>query len=86
MMLPVYGALHLIPTLVLRRQHFVRDPIKMLARVALGVTRSCSFLGIYVVIYQGRSSVTRSSEGATDNQLYSASGPRVWKGGPRVGS
>jgi len=25
----------------------------MLARVALGVTRSCSFLGIYVVIYQG---------------------------------
>jgi hypothetical protein len=55
MMLPVYGALHLIPTLVLRRQHFARDPLKMLARVALGVTRSCSFLGIYVVIYQGES-------------------------------
>ena len=54
-MLPVYGALHLIPTLVLRRQHFARSPLKMLARVALGVTRSCSFLGIYVVIYQGGS-------------------------------
>ena len=51
-MLPVYGALHLIPTLVLRRQHFARDPLKMLSRVALGITRSCSFLGIYVVIYQ----------------------------------
>jgi hypothetical protein len=86
MMLPVYGALHLIPTLVLRRQHFVRDPIKMLARVALGVTRSCSFLGIYVVIYQGTSSVTRLSKGTTDNQLYSASELRVWKGGPKVGS
>jgi hypothetical protein len=51
-MLPVYGALHLIPTLVLRREHFARSPLKMLLRVILGVTRSCSFLGVYVVIYQ----------------------------------
>jgi hypothetical protein len=86
MMLPVYGALHLIPTLVLRRQHFVRDPLKMLARVALGVTRSCSFLGIYVVIYQGTSLMTRSVEIGTDKQLCSAFELRVWRGGPRVGS
>jgi hypothetical protein len=86
MMLPVYGALHLIPTLVLRRQHFVRDPLKMLARVALGVTRSCSFLGIYVVIYQGTSHLAWSFESGTDEQHYSAFELRVWKGGPRVGS
>ena len=66
MMLPVYGALHLIPTLVLRRQHFVRDPLKMLARVALGVTRSCSFLGIYVVIYQGTFPIDHLFESETD--------------------
>jgi hypothetical protein len=84
-MLPVYGALHLIPTLVLRRQHFVRDPLKMLARVAMGVTRSCSFLGIYVVIYQGTFAIARSLKSATDKQLCSAFELRVWRGGPRVG-
>jgi hypothetical protein len=52
-MLPVYSALHLIPTLVLRRHHVKRDPLRMLARVILGITRSCSFLGVFVVIYQG---------------------------------
>lgn len=51
-MLPVYGALHLIPTLVLRHQHVTRSPLKMLARVVWGITRSCSFLGAFVVIYQ----------------------------------
>ena len=57
MMLPVYGALHLIPTLVLRHQHVARSPLKMLLRVILGVTRSCSFLGVFVVIYQSTSPV-----------------------------
>jgi hypothetical protein len=52
-MLPVYSALHLIPMLVLRRHHVRRDPLRMLARAILGITRSCSFLGIFVVIYQG---------------------------------
>ncbi|ORX40065.1 hypothetical protein BD324DRAFT_616112 [Kockovaella imperatae] len=50
-MLPVYSALHLIPMLVLRRHHFKRDPLRMLARVIWGITRSCSFLGIFVVIF-----------------------------------
>nr|XP_031864219.1 uncharacterized protein CI109_000131 [Kwoniella shandongensis]KAA5531291.1 hypothetical protein CI109_000131 [Kwoniella shandongensis] len=51
-MLPVYSALHLIPMLVLRRNHFQRDPLRMLARAIWGITRSCSFLGAFVAIYQ----------------------------------
>ncbi|WWC88699.1 uncharacterized protein L201_003612 [Kwoniella dendrophila CBS 6074] len=51
-MLPVYSALHLIPMLVLRRHHVKRDPLRMLARAIWGLTRSCSFLGIFVFIYQ----------------------------------
>lgn len=51
-MLPVYSALHLIPMLVLRRQHVQRDPLRMLARACWGITRSCSFLGLFVAIYQ----------------------------------
>lgn len=55
-MLPVYSALHLIPMLVLRQSHFRRAPLRMLARTVWGITRSCSFLGLFVVIYQGISS------------------------------
>ncbi|WRT67803.1 uncharacterized protein IL334_004777 [Kwoniella shivajii] len=51
-MLPVYSALHLIPMLVLRRHHVQRDPLRMLARAVWGITRSCSFLGVFVMIYQ----------------------------------
>ncbi|WVO12586.1 hypothetical protein L204_100191 [Cryptococcus depauperatus] len=51
-MLPVYSALHLIPMLVLRRHHFKRDPLGMLRRAGWGITRSCSFLGMFVTIYQ----------------------------------
>ncbi|CAK9784219.1 unnamed protein product [Cutaneotrichosporon oleaginosum] len=51
-MLPVYGALHLIPPLVLRRHHFKNDPLRMLAKIIFGIVRSCSFLGFFVVINQ----------------------------------
>ncbi|KAL0255686.1 hypothetical protein I308_100493 [Cryptococcus tetragattii IND107] len=51
-MLPVYSALHLIPMLVLRRHHVKRDPVRMMARALWGIGRSCSFLGVFVVIYQ----------------------------------
>lgn len=51
-MLPVYGALHLIPPIVLRRHAFAKDPLKMLARITLGITRSCSFLGFFIIINQ----------------------------------
>ncbi len=54
LMLPIYSALHLIPTIVLRRHHVRRDPLRMLAKVIWGITRSCSFLGVFVVIYQGK--------------------------------
>lgn len=50
-MIPAYSALHLIPALVLRRQSLKKDPLRMLLRVILGITRSCSFLGGFVFIY-----------------------------------
>ena len=57
-MLPAYGALHLIPALVLRRHQFAKTPIRMLLRVIMGVTRSCSFLGAFVMIYQSELSLS----------------------------
>lgn len=54
-MLPVYSALHLIPMLVLRHKHVMRDPLGMLTKAAVGVFRSSSFLGLFVTIYQGES-------------------------------
>lgn len=50
-MLPAYSALHLIPTLVLRRHLLLRDPARVLLRVAIGIARSCSFLGGFVFIF-----------------------------------
>lgn len=52
-MLPVYSALHLIPMIVLRHKHFMRDPLGMLRKAAFGIFRSSSFLGLFVTIYQG---------------------------------
>jgi len=51
-MLPIYGALHLIPMLLFRRQRVWREPAKMLLRAALGTARSSAFLGVFVFIYQ----------------------------------
>ncbi|RXK37632.1 hypothetical protein M231_05108 [Tremella mesenterica] len=51
-MLPVYGALHIIPTLVLRSHKVRQSPLKMLARMIWGIIRSCSFLGTFVMIEQ----------------------------------
>lgn len=52
-MLPIYGALHFIPMMLFRRQKFMKDPMPMLARAAWGTARSSSFLGAFVIIYQG---------------------------------
>jgi len=52
-MLPVYSALHFIPMLVLRRKHFAKDPLGLLMKATVGTIRSCSFLGVYVMLYQG---------------------------------
>jgi hypothetical protein len=51
-MLPVYGALHLIPMLVFRRHQVMKTPLKMLTKALWGITRSCSFLSLFIVIYQ----------------------------------
>ncbi|ORY24308.1 hypothetical protein BCR39DRAFT_547390 [Naematelia encephala] len=52
LMLPVYSALHIIPMLVLRRHAVKNHPLRMIARAIWGITRSCSFLGVFVAIYQ----------------------------------
>ncbi|WVQ73232.1 hypothetical protein IAR50_002798 [Cryptococcus sp. DSM 104548] len=51
-MLPMYSALHLIPMLVLRRHSMRKNPMGMLGRAVMGIGRSCSFLGMFVLIYQ----------------------------------
>jgi hypothetical protein len=51
-MLPIYGALHLIPMVLFKRNAFVENPWKMLLRAGWGTTRSSAFLGVFVVIYQ----------------------------------
>jgi len=51
-MLPIYGALHFVPTVLFKRQTFMKDPLKMLLRAAWGTGRSSAFLGIFVIIYQ----------------------------------
>jgi len=51
-MFPIYGALHLVPAILFKRKVFWQDPWKVIIRAALGTTRSSTFLGIFVVIYQ----------------------------------
>lgn len=53
-MFPIYGALHLVPALLFKRKVFWQDPWKVIIRAALGTTRSSTFLGIFVVIYQSK--------------------------------
>ncbi|KAI0053801.1 hypothetical protein FA95DRAFT_1481071 [Auriscalpium vulgare] len=52
-MVPIYGALHLIPMLLFKRKSFLQEPMKMLARAGWGTTRSAAFIGVFVIIYQG---------------------------------
>ncbi|KZT70243.1 hypothetical protein DAEQUDRAFT_725509 [Daedalea quercina L-15889] len=51
-MLPIYGALHVIPMLLFRRNRVFKDPTKMLLRAGWGTMRSSAFLGTFVLIYQ----------------------------------
>ncbi|KAH9833869.1 uncharacterized protein C8Q71DRAFT_179302 [Rhodofomes roseus] len=51
-MLPIYGALHVIPMLLFRRKRVMRDPVNMLLRAGWGTARSSAFLGMFVFIYQ----------------------------------
>ncbi|KAJ7485693.1 hypothetical protein FB451DRAFT_1230791 [Mycena latifolia] len=51
-MLPIYSALHFLPSILLRWRVFRSDPARVLLRAALGSARSSAFLGVFVVIYQ----------------------------------
>ncbi|KAF8885816.1 hypothetical protein BD779DRAFT_1442157 [Infundibulicybe gibba] len=51
-MLPIYGALHIVPAVLFKREAFTRDPGSVLLRASLGAGRSSAFLGVFVVIYQ----------------------------------
>jgi hypothetical protein len=53
-MLPIYGALHFIPAMLFKRKEFWEDPAYMAMKSLWGTTRSSAFLGVFVVIYQGR--------------------------------
>ncbi|KAF7984719.1 hypothetical protein HWV62_11642 [Athelia sp. TMB] len=52
-MLPVYGALHFVPMVLFKWRAFLRDPRSMLVRAGAGTLRSSSFLGVFVIIFQG---------------------------------
>ena len=62
-MVPIYGALHLIPLVLFRRKSFAQDPLRVLLRAALGTSRSSAFLGVFVLIYQCEPPVTVGSGG-----------------------
>ncbi|KAF8913443.1 hypothetical protein CPB85DRAFT_1299839 [Mucidula mucida] len=47
-MLPIYAALHILPTVLLRPATFFKHP----TRVPLGIARSCAFFGLYVYVNQ----------------------------------
>lgn len=50
--LPVYGTLHFVPMLLLRTQHFKKDPVGMLSKTTLATLKSGAFLATFVTLYQ----------------------------------
>ncbi|OBZ87329.1 hypothetical protein A0J61_04629 [Choanephora cucurbitarum] len=50
--LPVYGTLHFVPMLLLRTQHFKKDPVSMLSKTTLATLKSGAFLASFVTLYQ----------------------------------
>ncbi|KAJ7214719.1 hypothetical protein B0H12DRAFT_1155024 [Mycena haematopus] len=52
-MLPIYTALHFVPSLLLRWRTLRTDPVSFLTRVSVGSLRSSAFLGAFVIICQG---------------------------------
>lgn len=50
-MVPIYGALHLIPMLLFKRKTVFKNPSQMLMRAGWGTARSSAFLSVFVVIY-----------------------------------
>jgi hypothetical protein len=53
-MLPIYGSLHFVPAVLFKWKVFMQDPGKVLLKAGLGSLRSSAFLGVFVVIDQGK--------------------------------
>ncbi|KAJ7167441.1 hypothetical protein C8R43DRAFT_1121852 [Mycena crocata] len=51
-MLPVYSALHFVPSILFRWNTFRANPARVLAQASIGSMRSSAFLGAFVVICQ----------------------------------
>ncbi|KAJ6595549.1 hypothetical protein DFH09DRAFT_906010 [Mycena vulgaris] len=51
-MLPIYSALHFVPSILFRWNMFRADPTRVLARASVGSMRSSAFLGAFVVLSQ----------------------------------
>ncbi|KAJ7512880.1 hypothetical protein B0H11DRAFT_1947807 [Mycena galericulata] len=51
-MLPIYSALHFLPSILFRWRMFRADPARVLLRAGMNSVRSSAFLGAFVVIYQ----------------------------------
>ncbi|KAH0840380.1 hypothetical protein J3R83DRAFT_1411 [Lanmaoa asiatica] len=49
---PIYGALHLIPLMLFKRNAFLSSPFRMLWRAVWGTIRSSAFLATFVATYQ----------------------------------
>lgn len=52
LLLPVYGALHLIPTLLFKRKALLENPLHAALKVILGTVRSSTFIGVFVFVIQ----------------------------------
>ncbi|KAI8969195.1 hypothetical protein BDF20DRAFT_907926 [Mycotypha africana] len=50
--LPVYGTLHFVPMLLLRRKHFISDPGYMIKKTAISTLRSGAFMASFITLYQ----------------------------------
>ncbi|KAF8432934.1 hypothetical protein L210DRAFT_3412832 [Boletus edulis BED1] len=49
---PIYGALHLIPLMLFKRNAFLSNPLRMLWRAAWGTIRSSAFLAAFIASFQ----------------------------------
>lgn len=50
--IPVYGTLHFVPMLLLRTQHFKKDPVNMLSKTTIATLKSGAFLATFITLYQ----------------------------------
>ncbi|KAG8946878.1 hypothetical protein FRC04_011305 [Tulasnella sp. 424] len=52
MLLPVYGALYLIPAILFKRKALLKQPLRSALRIIIGTIRSSTFIGVFVGILQ----------------------------------